>query len=132
VVRRTPALVVLIFVAACSSDGKAPASATVELDVFSGRPNPTWTLGEPEAARILGAWEALEPAQSVPYPGQLGYRGVVVVFDDGTRLTIADGVADMEGAARGDPDRALERLVVASGRSVVDDALLDEVLAGLG
>jgi hypothetical protein len=104
----------------------------VELDLYSGRPNPTWSLEESEASSILAAWEALAPARPIPYPDRLGYRGVVVVFDDGMRLTIADGVAQVGGAARADPDRALERLVVISGRGTVDDALLDGVLVGLG
>jgi hypothetical protein len=132
VVRHAHALVVLLIVAACSSDGRAPTSATAELDLFSGRPNPAWSLGEPEASSILAAWEALAPARPIPYPERLGYRGVVVVFDDGMRLTIADGIADLGGVARADPDRALERLVVTSGRGTVDDALLDGVLTGLG
>jgi hypothetical protein len=130
VVRHTAALVALFLVAACS-DGTTRTSATVELDLFSGRPNPTWSLGESETSGILRAWETLASAQPIPYPGRLGYRGVVVVFDDGMRLTIADGVAEMAGEARADPDRAFERLVVASGRDVVDDALLDDVLGGL-
>lgn len=48
----------------------------VELDIFSGRPNPTWRLSPGEAGELLEKLRALGPG-SRPRMG-LGYRGFVI------------------------------------------------------
>jgi len=46
--------------------------------VYSGRPNPTWTLSEEESAE-LAAWLKDLPETDRPAPeGGLGYRGFVI------------------------------------------------------
>lgn len=52
----------------------------VELDIFSGRPNPTWTLSEKEEKELLDR-VAADPQIMLPEgatSGRLGYRGYVV------------------------------------------------------
>lgn len=53
----------------------------VELDVFSGRPNPTWALTGAEADDIVGRLQQVVRGQSspgpLPTPG-MGYRGFVL------------------------------------------------------
>lgn len=51
---------------------------TVELDVFSGRPNPTWQLTENEAVRLVDLLSGLPPADGSWDEGGLGYRGFIV------------------------------------------------------
>jgi hypothetical protein len=54
----------------------------VELDIFSGRPNPTWTLSGEETSQLLALLANL-PSKEAGWPASgLGYRGFVVSFRD--------------------------------------------------
>jgi hypothetical protein len=57
---------------------KQGANVEVELDVFSGKPNPKWELPPDQASNVL-ATIASEPEvkADVPVPG-LGYRGFLL------------------------------------------------------
>jgi hypothetical protein len=90
----------------------------VELDAFSGRPNPSWQLGPTEATEFLARLRALPSVSGrLPSNDGLGYRGFVVTAD-GASLDGYDEVRLFRGVAtarRGDgedlfadPDRALE------------------------
>ena len=79
-------LALSLFPAACSPDISNPvrtaahvSQIAVELDAFSGRPNPTWTL-PPELARTVS--DALSDSRSdapaLAVPGNLGYRGFII------------------------------------------------------
>jgi hypothetical protein len=62
----------------CDSATDIPVGddVSVELDAFSGRPNPTWSLNGPEVAELRSRLAGLPaaPGQTVP-EGGLGYRG---------------------------------------------------------
>ena len=53
-------------------------SVEVELDAFSGRPNPKWTLSEEKASRLLKTIASLPEAKDAPHPPDLGFRGFVL------------------------------------------------------
>jgi len=56
---------------------------TVELDIFSGNPNPRWTLSDKEANDLLDRVMADRSLASPPkHVGGLGYRGFIVRADD--------------------------------------------------
>lgn len=107
----------------------------VEADVFSGRPNPRWTLdaaGARELARRLGELPAAPAAQA--FEG-LGYRGLVV-----TGLSVECPEVRLHGGrARGecadgprawaDAGRALERWLLATGEGRMDPGTM-ELLRG--
>ena len=52
----------------------------VELDIFSGRPNPRWTLNAAEEAELLQRMldRVVPIAPSTIADGKLGYRGFLV------------------------------------------------------
>ena len=50
----------------------------VELDAFSGRPNPEWTLSGEKASRLLEKIASLPEAEDAPHPPGLGFRGFVL------------------------------------------------------
>jgi hypothetical protein len=51
----------------------------VEADIFSGRPNPRWTLDEASTAVVAAMLGALPPAaHPAAAPQALGYRGMVL------------------------------------------------------
>jgi hypothetical protein len=90
----------------------------VELDVFSGMPNPTWTLSRADAALFAERLSALLPGALREQDNPLGYRGLVV--DTG-----AEVVRVHRGSARisrggslvvlADPGRSLERWLFSTG-----------------
>jgi hypothetical protein len=54
----------------------------VDLDAFSGRPNPKWTISEHEASRLLTDIASLPEAKDVPHPPDLGFRGFILRSGD--------------------------------------------------
>lgn len=57
---------------------------TVELDIFSGNPNPKWALSNKEANELLDRVMADRSLASPPQTvGGLGYRGFIVTAEDG-------------------------------------------------
>jgi hypothetical protein len=93
----------------------------VELDIFSGMPNPTWMLSEPQERRLLELLRS-EPAQISPVRTMsqrlgLGYRGVMV-----RRIKMDDGRWDkaMSAARKPFPDEFRLGLKRAKGDSAAD------------
>src|SRR5258708_39526519 len=66
------------FMMAC---GGGP-SMEVELDAFSGRPNPKWTLSEELSSRLLGQIASLPEAKDAPQLPDLGFRGFLLRSGD--------------------------------------------------
>jgi hypothetical protein len=105
----------------------------VELDAFSGLPNPVWELPASLADNILTRLRALRPAPQ-PGPGDgLGYRGFVIRATgdslggyDEIRITRGSVLAQRGDRrdAFSDPDRSLERLLLESARVHVQEPVL--------
>ncbi len=98
-----------------------PADAVrVTLGLYSGRPDPTWTLSASEAAAVERAIEALPEAGGTPPEGGLGYHGFTVETL-GRTVTAYFGVVSAGGAGpqvlRTDPGRTVERLLLELGRT---------------
>lgn len=102
----------------------------IEADLFSGRPNPAWTLDAPQAAELASLLGRLRPASSAPAQAEgLGYRGLVVHGVESAlpgcsvlRVHRGNAVAECGAERRGftDPERAVERWLAASARGHVD------------
>lgn len=106
------------------AEGGAGEPLVVQADVFSGRPNPEWSLEAGESGELrhlvgrLGA-----PGRPGGLRDALGYRGFVVFGTeavlpgcDEVRVQGEQVVAHCDGGDRwyADPDRALERWLAAS------------------
>jgi hypothetical protein len=84
----------------------------VELDVFSGRPNPRWELDEPAADELRRLLRRLTVAAATPpEPPGLGYRGFVVT-DDGREFRVHNGYVSGSGVLRVDPARSVEQFLL--------------------
>lgn len=87
----------------------------VELELFSGRPDPRWCLdpGDAQEFRVLTAGLPLaDPAAARPPAPGLGYRGFTVTDADRVVHVFAGRVT--EGAtSRSDPGRSVERWLLA-------------------
>lgn len=109
---------------------------TVELDIFSGRPNPTWSLTDAEAAQFLAAATGLPKAPAKELSGNLGYRGFIVRVMDGTEelaFTVQNGTVELTQGGRreyyDDRERALERWLLQSSKPHLANELFTMVEA---
>lgn len=103
----------------------------VELDVFSGRPNPEWTLSATDGARFTDLWRSAPIVDPRSVPNNLGYRGFIVTMPDLGTARVQDGFVQVTGkdgvSYRSDQDRAIERWLLRSGSSQLEDSLVDYV-----
>ncbi len=101
----------------------------VQLDVFSGRPNPSWETTVEETDRLVATFRQLPERANATLPASLGFRGVVL---EGSavralgyeRITIRRSIVLAEGP-RGsktfsDWDRGFEGQVTATAEGRVD------------
>jgi hypothetical protein len=105
----------------------------VEVDIFSGMPNPCWTLSEADAAVFLSKLAGLEKAAARPRSANLGYRGLVVRMaqEAGRKIYIQNGVIEVsEGTSSTfflDPQRSLERWLIGTGRKFLSHEILEAI-----
>jgi hypothetical protein len=93
---------------ACSPDTSngVTAMVVVEMDVFSGRPNPTWDLAGSQLLELQEALQGLPPINDPLAEGGLGYRGFVLLNPDRLaglppQIRICGGIVTMtDGQAR--------------------------------
>jgi hypothetical protein len=107
-----------------------PPRCEVELDIFSGMPNPTWILTDAEGESFVKRLAALGPSSSSGLSGNLGYRGFIVQCMQGDYLQlirvqkgtvqIADGATEVYAS---DKNRELERWLLNTGKPYIDDEL---------
>jgi hypothetical protein len=111
-----------------------PPRTEVELDIFSGMPNPTWVLTTAEAEGLAGRLAALPRTAASELSGRLGYRGLVVTTTDGaeTRLIrvqsgsvhVAEGETTVHARDEG---RELERWLIETGRPQLAENVIEIV-----
>lgn len=102
----------------------------VELDIFSGRPNPVWSLSEKQVNEMDAIIETLPATTaSVPTRPGLGYRGFVVTGlpEPARRLDVFEGFVAIAGGGRtefrSDRERKLERFLLDSAGAELSDAI---------
>ena len=72
-------VIALLCAIGCASPNTPVAdSMEIELDAFSGRPNPTWLESPERAAAVARALSSLVEAPARPEPDHLGYRGFII------------------------------------------------------
>ena len=112
-----------------------PEKTVVELDIFSGRPNPTWTLPDAEATAFREKLDGLAGTASGQVANNLGYRGFVVRTGDEV-VTVQRGLVQKVGggttAYAADPNRDLERWLLDSGKPSLEPELVTAVEQELG
>lgn len=84
----------------------------VELDVFSGRPNPRWELDEPCSQKLRQLQNRLKASSRAPAePPALGYRGFW--YSDATgRVRAYRGYVKTAHAVFADPSFSIERYLL--------------------
>jgi hypothetical protein len=97
----------------------------VEVDLYSGRPNPRFALPAAAATELEQRLATLPPAAAGASPREgLGYRGLRIVAPDSgfAEVVVSAGTVEIRDRAgrilrRADPDRALERWLIQAGAS---------------
>jgi len=137
-------LALLLSPAACTPNTVSTATPAptshVELDVFSGLPNPTWDLSAADTATLLGIISALHASPPVDLPTPLGYRGFVIAVDapgSGSRATIRayHGIVEYHGLETNyysDPDKQVERWLLSTAQPHIDSELYNSLLQEIG
>lgn len=118
-----------------SVDWDSVTRAEVELDVFSGRPNPAWSLSGAEKSHLVELLSGLPSGEVRELPEPLGYRGFAVTLTHAdarvTEIRVYKGAVRMEAGgavtALSDPGRTLERWLSTTG-SRLDPGLREMVL----
>jgi len=84
----------------------------VELDIFSGRPNPRWELDKPTAEALYRLISQLDTASGGPLdrPG-LGYRGFIMRDGSGERRAY-NGYVISPNRTVADPSARVERFLL--------------------
>lgn len=99
---RFAALALMLLLSACATatEVRAGEQVVVELDAFSGLPNPTWTLAGADAAELDRRLRDLPAAPGATLPDAgLGYRGFRLVATAGggapRRIYVAGGLVQV-------------------------------------
>jgi hypothetical protein len=105
--------------------------ATVIADVFSGLPNPQWTIAGDLLAQLQLLLASLAQFHGglVPKPPPLGYRGLIVQFAPGENLQVWNGYVVGARETWLDPDRRVERWLLETGVQAINADILKEILA---
>jgi hypothetical protein len=84
----------------------------VELDAFSGRPNPRWELDEPSSQQLRQLQGRLTSTlESVPEPPGLGYRGFLYADGSG-QVRAYRGFVKTPGRTLADPTFSIEKFLL--------------------
>lgn len=114
----------------CWSWSEEKISVQVELDIFSGKENPRWSLTEEQAAVVLQKLSSF-PDNPNPSPGifnGLGYRGFLLNDPIDRRVINVwrETVIIRQGSTRSskvDRERQLEQLLLLTARSHLEPEL---------
>ncbi len=106
----------------------------VELDIFSGMPNPTWVLTNAEADSFVNKLSAISRTSSTELSGNLGYRGFIVQVTQGANtqlIHIQTGIVHISKGVTNvyanDEDRELERWLLNTGKPLLKNELFQIV-----
>ena len=114
------------------------ARATVEIDVYSGMPNPAWELTSADTASLVMQLAELAPTSRIAMSGRLGYRGFIVRLPQSTPerwIRVHGGIVQMNTDAASsyalDPQRSLERWLLDTGTPHLSEELRTMVVSDL-
>jgi hypothetical protein len=118
-------------------DSATSARVEVELDIFSGNPNPIWILSEADGVLFLKKLAMLPKASAKELSDNLGYRGFIVKVINETGesfVRIQNGTVQLSQSGiniyYSDQNRNLERWLLNSGKPILRSDLYDMVERG--
>lgn len=125
--------------------GQQVSETTVELDIYSGLPNPTWTIAPAMASDLESRIASLNSSPEISEcPQNLGYRGFIVQSLDDQSNTIQTlhacrGVIKLTDATGSryylDPQKQIELWLLASSASAqppISEDLIEQIVKEIG
>jgi hypothetical protein len=116
-----------------------PVRVEVELDIYSGMPNPTWALTEAEAGSLVKQLTALPGVPATELSGNLGYRGFIVQVTQGAGtelIHVQSGTVQISRSATKvyakDGNRGLERWLLNTGKPHLKNEIFQMVEREIG
>lgn len=102
------------------------ASLVLVLDIFSGRPNPEWSLEDEVSKLILDRMTKLTqtPISKGTEASGLGYRGISIKADAQVLAHVFDQTIISDGIFYCDKNRDFERCLLSTAKGKIEDALL--------
>lgn len=120
--------------AKAEGDSLMSARVQVELDIFSGIPNPVWILSGTDGDLFLKKLAMLPQVSAKELCDNLGYRGFIVEVTNETEeslVRIQNGTVQLSqngtNVYYSDQDRHLERWLLNSGKSTLRSDLFEIV-----
>jgi hypothetical protein len=114
----------------------------VELDVFSGRENPTWILSAQDERVFIEKFRSLPKIKGEVSGGNaLGYRGLIVrgrSIEDIKDISVGDikiynetvsAIIENNASNYSDPGRVLELWLIKTAEAHIEDKLYESILA---
>ena len=106
--------------------------ATVVVEIFSGRPDPSWPLDVFQLAELRTRLKALRGTddRTLPQEPGLGYRGLHVAIQTGAHgemVAVRQGRVAFEGRILMDRDRKLERWLLGTAPPMLEPELLHSI-----
>jgi hypothetical protein len=120
----------LLFVGCARIVERGP-TVEVELDAFSGRPNPQWQLSPERTADLLSKISSLPEAKAAPPEPGLGYRGFLL-SEGGRSIRVYMGTVEIKEneATRLRTDTAnIERDLATDAKQRGFGSVVKEILA---
>lgn len=105
-----------------SAPDAGPARVVVTLGIYSGRPDPAWTLTRVEASTLSDMFASLANVTDTPPVGGLGYHGFTIALPSGIVVAYHGAIAAPGAGPRvmkSDPGRSIERFLLETSRSHV-------------
>lgn len=108
-------------------------SISVSIDIFSGRPNPTWTLKPSQEAEYIRHVKAL-PLVPIPVASELpglGYRGLISKLSDNLlssrSIRVFQGIVQVADNWYLDEGRLFETWLLETADSNIDVSIIEMV-----
>ncbi len=117
--------------------GVAGQKAQVELDIFSGRSNPSWTLSRKDSEILARMIEKLPPLERTTMFSGLGYRGFIVRFQNprmtGDEIRVYKRVVKIgRDKFLKDTERSVESWLAERARSVLNQNEYEQLKREIG
>jgi hypothetical protein len=109
------------------------ATSQIQLNIFSGRPDPNWTITDTETEELISLIQNLPTTKTSQFPENLGYRGLTVKLNEnGDFIKVYQGIGEYQHQGKSqffqDNNRQLEKKLLGTGKSHLPESLYYSVL----
>jgi hypothetical protein len=130
-------LMFLVTLLGCSVTALGDKKMQVEVDMFSGRPNPHWELTVQESQEFTQRFQSLSADRGEGTVNEgLGYRGLIVresgeEVEGDREIVISNGLVVARGNGKSqlftDKNRTLEKWLIQTGKGRLEDELYHQI-----